>query len=56
MRILEAMRNVLFNSITERLNNNIKTVFKRFYGFKTCRNFMIFRIAGKLILTTSLKK
>ena len=54
--ILEAIRTGLDNSVAEGLNNKVKTVVKRSYGFKTVkyRNTMIYLVAGKLELSPSL--
>ena len=54
--ILEAIKTGLSNSVAEGLNNKIKTVVKRSYGFKTAkfRNIMIYLVAGKLELFTGL--
>ena len=54
--ILEAIRTGLDNSVAEGLNNKVKTVVKRSYGFKTAkyRNMMIYLVAGKLELSPSL--
>ena len=54
--ILEAIRTGLDNSVAEGLNNKIKTVVKRSYGFKTVkyRNTMIYLAAGKLELSSGL--
>lgn len=54
--ILEAIRTGLNNSVAEGLNNKIKTVVKRSYGFKTAkyRNTMIYLVAGKLELPSGL--
>lgn len=54
--ILEAIRTGLDNSVAEGLNNKVKTVVKRSYGFKTAkyRNTMIYLVTGKLELSPSL--
>ncbi len=54
--ILEAIRAGLDNSVAEGLNNKVKTVVKRSYGFKTVkyRNTMVYLVAGKLELSSGL--
>ena len=54
--ILEAIRTGLNNSVAEGLNNKVKTVVKRSYGFKTVkyRNTMFYLVTGKLELSQSL--
>lgn len=54
--ILEALKTGLDNSVAEGLNNKVKTVIKRSYGFKTAkyRNTMIYLVTGKLELSPSL--
>jgi transposase len=54
--ILEAIRTGLDNSVAEGLNNKVKTVVKRSYGFKTAkyRNTVIYLVAGKLELSPGL--
>ncbi|KAF5415196.1 MAG: hypothetical protein C5S48_06325 [Candidatus Methanogaster sp.] len=54
--IMEAIRTGLSNSVAEGLNNKVKTVVKRSYGFKTAeyRNTMIYLVTGKLDLCADL--
>ena len=54
--ITEAIRTGLSNSVAEGLNNKVKTVVKRSYGFKTAeyRNTMIYLVTGKLDLCADL--
>jgi hypothetical protein len=54
--ITEAIRTGLSNSVAEGLNNKVKTVVKRSYGFKTVeyRNTMIYLVTGKLDLCADL--
>lgn len=44
------MGNNLINDVIERLNNKIKTGFKKYYGFKSrkYRDTMIYLMTGKL--------